>query len=68
MKKIIQLIQKKNPLIIVNGKKVENFSNYYKKLDYTNNCLHTSRYNEETNVLTLGFISEYAMKKICNIV
>lgn len=66
MEKIIKIISENSPLLIVNGKKIENFSNYYNSLDYTNNCLNSSYYNKLTNVLTLVFISEYAKKKINN--
>lgn len=66
MEKIIKIISENSPLVIANGRKVENFSKYYNSLDYTNNCLNSSHYNKLTNVLTLVFISEYAMKKINN--
>ena len=66
MKQILKLIESNNPIIYINGKITENFN--YNRLDYSNNCLHTFYYNNTENVLKLGFISEYAMKKICNIV
>ena len=66
MKQILKLIESNNPIIYINGKITENFN--YNRLDYSNNCLHTFSYNNTENVLKLGFISEYAMKKISNIV
>lgn len=66
MKQILKLIESNNPIIYINGKITENFN--YNRLDYSNNCLHTFYYNNTENVLKLGFISEYAMKKISNIV
>ena len=64
MKNLHKLILEFNPTIYINGKVYDNLNDYLNNADYTNNMLHSSSYNKDKNVLSLSFISKYAMSKI----
>jgi len=58
------IIEKFNPIIIINGKNFDTINDYLKNSDYTNNCLHSYYHNKVNNTLNIDFISEYQQKKI----